>query len=107
MSILLLIPPLLGLLLGPPVTRAAPFAVALAPESYRDATPHISMGAGNNRAFFVVLTNVTDQGQAVWEDWNSWGYRCVSFQVTTPDGTKHSVIRKPHGFTRNFPGSSL
>ena len=59
------------------------------------------------RAFYVVLTNVSAEPQAVWEYWNSWGYQTVSIELTTVDSRKYLVSRRQEDFTRNFPSTFL
>ena len=54
--------------------------------------------------FYVVVTNVSQQSQALWEWWNSWGYFAISFEVATDDGRKVTLSRKRTiVFTRNVP----
>ena len=55
--------------------------------------------------FYVVLTNVSEQRQSVWEYWNSWGYQTISFELTTNDSRKFVASRKVAEFTRNFPST--
>ena len=57
--------------------------------------------------FYVVLTNVSGLPQAVWESWNSWGYQTISFELTTTDGKKFIVSKRPGMFTVNFPSTFL
>ncbi len=59
------------------------------------------------RDFYVVLTNVSTEPQAVWEYWNSWGYQTVSFELTTVDGKKFLVTRRQGEFTKNYPSTFL
>ena len=59
------------------------------------------------RDFYVVLTNVSREPQPVWEDWNSWGYRTISFEFTTADGKKVVVRRRQGYFTKNAPSTYL
>lgn len=57
------------------------------------------------RDFYVLLSNVSKQPQTVWEDWNSWGYQAISFELTTADGKKHVASKRQQEFTRNFPST--
>jgi len=59
------------------------------------------------RDFYVVLTNVSGDTQAVWESWNSWGYQTVSLELMTGDGKKFVVSRRQEDFTRNFSSTFL
>ena len=38
--------------------------------------------------FYVVLSNISRKPQPVWETWNSWGSRSISFELTMPEGQK-------------------
>ena len=60
----------------------------------RDASSH----------FHVVIRNISSAAQRVWEDWNSWGYFALSFEISDESG-KHWIAakRKEIVFTRNFP----
>jgi hypothetical protein len=43
----------------------------------------------------------------VWEHWNSWGYRTVSFELTTADGKRFLVSKRQQDFTMNYPSTFL
>jgi hypothetical protein len=57
------------------------------------------------RDFYVVLTNVSNQAQTVWEDWNSWGYQAISFELTAADGRKYVLSVRQRGFDKNYPSA--
>jgi hypothetical protein len=57
------------------------------------------------RDFYVLLSNVSKQPQTVWEDWNSWGYQAISFELTTADGKKHVLSKRQQDFTKNYPST--
>ena len=59
------------------------------------------------REFYVVLTNLSAKPQAVFEDWNSWGYQTISFEFTTRAGQKIVVSKREADFVRNFPSTFL
>lgn len=59
------------------------------------------------RDFYVVLSNISKEPQTVWEDWNSWGYQAVSFELTTTDGKKYVISKRQQEFTMNFPSTLL
>lgn len=59
------------------------------------------------RDFYVLLSNVSKQPPTVWEDWNSWGYQAISFELTTADGKKYALSRRQQEFTANFPSTFL
>lgn len=53
--------------------------------------------------FHVVVTNKTDQPQRIFEDWNSWGYYALSFEVTDAAGKAWRIAKAPTSWTRNAP----
>src|SRR6185295_5125408 len=81
--------------------------IKVVPERYRTVGSTISMGKENRDSFFVIITNVSDTPQYLWEDWNSWGYYCLSFEIKTQDGIGHKLKRRDTVLTRNFPSSML
>jgi hypothetical protein len=78
-----------------PLASAPPFVLTIATGragiTLVRTTPHDSDLP--RRDFYVVLSNVSKQPQTVWEDWNSWGYQAISFQLTTADGKKHVLSK--------------
>lgn len=50
----------------------------------------------------VLIINHTDTVASFFEDWNSWGYFNLSFQVTTID-TTYDVYKKSRDWPKNFP----
>jgi hypothetical protein len=66
-----------------------PFTLSIVPGRSGD----ITMAKKNPNEFYVVLTNVSGLSQPVWESWNSWGYRAISFELTTTDGKKFVVSK--------------
>jgi hypothetical protein len=92
-----------------PNVQTSPFSLTVVPEtSYGERFgSSIEMAHNKPREFYVVLTNVSAEPQAVWEYWNSWGYQTVSFELTTLDGKKFIVSRREEDFTKNFPSTFL
>ena len=45
--------------------------------------------------FYVVLTNTSQSDMSVWREWCSWGYFCLSFEITLPDGKTFHVKKRP------------
>jgi hypothetical protein len=85
----------------------APFTLDIVPSTSSVDARGITMAVKQPRVFYVVLTNVSNEPQAVWEYWNSWGYRTLSFKFTMSDGQRVVVSRQPETFTRNFPATFL
>jgi hypothetical protein len=92
-----------------PSVQKSPFSLSIVPETSHGEHfgRSIEMAHDKPRAFYVVLTNVSSEPQAVWEYWNSWGYQTISFELTTVDGKEFLVSRRQEGFTRNFPSTFL
>ena len=52
----------------------------------------------------VIVSNASAQAQRIWQDWNSWGYYALSFELNDDAGHKWVVQRHPNAiFTRNLP----
>jgi len=92
-----------------PGVQKFPFSLSVVPETSHGEHfgSSIEMAHNKPRDFYVVLTNVSSEPQAAWEYWNSWGYQTVSFELTTADGKKFLVFRRPENFTVNFPSTFL
>ena len=78
----------------------SPFSLSIVP-----GRSGITMAQNKPDEFYVVLTNVSHEPQAVWENWNSWGYQAISFEVTMADGKKFVLSKKQEEFTMNFPST--
>jgi hypothetical protein len=93
-------------------SEPAPFAVTVVPtgsslENGKGIEQDITHPGRKPDKFFVILTNVSKDAQSVFQHWNSWGDRSISFHFTTPDGVRHSITRQPGDYTRNVPGTFL
>ena len=101
-------------LVGTPQTNApsVPFSVSVVPESCYGEVCYITVGhskPANARPpeFYVVLTNNSQQPQPVYEYWNSWGYQTISFQLTTAEGKRYAMSKRPQDFDHNYPSTFL
>jgi hypothetical protein len=81
-------------------TPRSPFSLAIVP-----GVGGITMAKAKPREFYVVITNVSARPQSIWQYRNSWGYRAISFQLTTKDGRNFVLSRKQEAFTINFPST--
>jgi hypothetical protein len=94
-----------GLLLGifaMSASAAQPLRIAIVPS--RSVTAERSIVAARNAdPFFVVLSNTSAVQLGTWEVSNSWGYGTLSFELTTSDGTRRILTKRPEAFTRNGP----
>ena len=57
--------------------------------------------------FHVVITNTSDQRLGVWEQWCSWGWSTLSFELVTGSGEQVLVNRAPGEWSKNFPDSFM
>ena len=53
----------------------------------------------------VLLTNTSRAPVALFEEWNSWGYYCLSFVLTYPDGRTVRAVKRPRTWEKNFPST--
>jgi hypothetical protein len=54
--------------------------------------------------FYVLITNVSEKTQRIWQDWNSWGYNTLTFELTDDKGQKVTATRPPTAsWTMNSP----
>jgi hypothetical protein len=60
---------------------------------YRDINSH----------FHVVVSNLSDKPIKIWSETNSWGYYCLSFEMSDKSGRKWVAKKTPATFTRNIP----
>jgi hypothetical protein len=90
----------------PPVP-ASPFLLAVATDRAGITMAHSTHHDRElpRRDFHVVLSNVSGQPQTVWEDWNSWGYQAISFELTTADKRNYVLSKRQQAFTVNFPST--
>jgi hypothetical protein len=63
------------------------------------------MAPNNPDEFNVVLTNISQAAQPVWQRGNSWAYRNISFEFTIADDEKFVVSEAPQEFTKNYPST--
>ena len=64
----------------------APFILSIVPSHSGKTERSIMLDKDQSSVFYVVIKNVSDRPQSVWETWCSWGYEAVSFELTFPDG---------------------
>lgn len=86
----------------------SPFTLHIVPSSYPTGrTPYSSISIGEMyfyRSFDVVLTNVSDKPLRVWESWNSWGWKNLSFEITLSNGQViYTEQTDAHLWTKNVP----
>jgi hypothetical protein len=92
---------------NPTVTQAqkTPFTLSIVPTGSNSASRFITIASQNPHEFYVVLTNISNEPQSVWETRNSWGSRTISFEFIFGNNPPILVARGPEGFTMNFPST--
>lgn len=79
-----------------PVTGAGePLSISIVEESAAN-------GDASSR-FHVAVTNVSLKPLRIWEEWNSWGYYGLSFELTDKSGKQWKAFKKQTTWKRNFP----
>jgi len=53
--------------------------------------------------FHVMITNTSDQPQRIWQEWCSWGYFALAFELTDQSGQKWIVRKEPREWSKNYP----
>lgn len=53
--------------------------------------------------FHVLVSNISDKPQRVWNEWCSWGYYALRFELTDEAGKSWTVKKKDGEWTNNFP----
>ena len=88
-----------------PADRNRPLTIMVVPTSQGNIEIQEEGAAAETpEVFYVILTNTSTYPVSAWETWNSWGYRTFSFEITGPDGERHSVReREDVAWGRNFP----
>ena len=88
-------------------TQKTPFTLSIVPTRSASDSRIITIAKEKPHEFYVVLTSVSNEPQPVWETWNSWGSRTISFEFTVANNSPILVTRGPEGFTMNFPSTFL
>jgi hypothetical protein len=55
--------------------------------------------------FHVLLTNDSAEPVNLFEEWNSWGYWGLSFEIIYPNGQKVKAVKTDKEWNKNFPST--
>ena len=96
------------LLLGLHLRADDKIAVTIVPEQ-SEVGPDGTYQAKINyyHSFGVVIANKSSDPVRVWEDWNSWGYYNLTFDVKLANGKVYHLKKKLVDFTMNFSSHYL
>ena len=53
--------------------------------------------------FPVVVSNISDTPQRIWQEWNSWGWYGLTFEFRDDAANQWVARKKRVGFTKNIP----
>jgi hypothetical protein len=83
-------------------TPGGPFRLKIVPNRGAWDADEIHLSQAGDH-FNVVLTNITEKPVTVWKEWSSWGYFCLSFQLTDDSGKPTRVFKKSRVWFANAP----
>jgi hypothetical protein len=75
-------------------TVAAPLTLSLAEKA---------VSSGPNAHFHVLWRNISDRPLRIWAESSSWGYECLSFEITDATGKHWRALKRRTVSTRNTP----
>jgi len=91
---------------APPARQERPaLALAIIPARYASAQAATSILCSEGERFHVLLTNQSAQPVTLFQEWNSWGYYGLSFDVTYADGRRVWVEKEPRPWRHNYPST--
>src|SRR4030095_12686533 len=90
-----------------PQTQKAPFSLSIVPTRSSPDSRVITIARQKPHEFYVVLTNISNEQQPVWESSNSWGSKTISFEFTLDNSRRILVSKGPEAFTINHPDTFL
>lgn len=102
---------LVGALLLAATSRAAAqsqpaLALTIVPTTYSSLLSQEPTISFSHRGYFhVLLTNISSEPVNIFQEWNSWGYYGLSFEITYPDGRRIWSTKKSRGWDKNFPSA--
>ena len=86
-------------------TDALEVSIAIPLRSDNERAPHYERVLDYSHLQFpVVITNRSDSPQRIFEDWNSWGYYALSFEVTEA-GATWNIKKGFNIWMKNFPST--
>lgn len=86
--------------------KPADLSLSIIPISYsRNYSPDAVISFDYTDHFHVLLTNTSKVPVTLFEEWNSWGYFGLSFEISYPDGRTVRAVKKDRGWDKNFPST--
>lgn len=94
---------------GPTVTEKPIFKLNLTPWDYaksRKDTAQIFLHNPETSHFNVLLSNISNDTFEIYDEWNSFGYFNLTFEIVYPDGKIVTSCKHSSGWDFNGPTSS-
>jgi hypothetical protein len=88
-------------------TQKTPFTLSIVPTTSSSDSRVITIARQKPHEFYVVLTNISNEQQPVWETSNSWGSKTISFEFMLDNNRRILVSKGPEVFTINHPDTFL
>ncbi|RZK51914.1 MAG: hypothetical protein EOO59_14355 [Hymenobacter sp.] len=89
-----------------PARRERPtLALAIIPARYASAQGEACLVFSEGERFHVLLTNQSAQPVTLFQEWNSWGYFGLSFDMTYADGRRVRVEKESRPWRGNYPST--
>lgn len=64
---------------------------------------HVGEPRDTNAHFYVVVSNTSNKPQRIWQEWCSWGYFGLTFELSDETGKKWVAKKNGGWWTMNFP----
>src|SRR5215475_3831929 len=77
--------------------------VAIAIPQNRHGERTVNLSFLDRERFHVIITNTSHKPQRIWQEWCSWGYHALSFQLTDESGRTWTARKKLRAWSRNYP----
>jgi len=84
------------------VAEKSPISISVAIPTSRDGERAVT-DYGHDAHFHVVIANVSNKPQRIWQEWCSWGYFGLRFEFTDEKGKKWFAEKKPRDWIKNYP----
>ncbi len=77
--------------------------VAIAIPQNRQGERRVNVNFLDRERFHVIITNTSHKPKRIWQEWCSWGYYGLSFQLTDEHGKTWTARKKLRAWSRNYP----
>ncbi len=85
-----------------PPANLQPLSITIAPTGGRNDTRNLDLSTPQQH-FHVVIHNKSEKPVKLWQEWCSWGWHNLTFEIIDADGTTTIAKKKARGWDKNFP----